>query len=211
MLDIDCERSKKVKYKNLWANANLIRSLPAIIAYCLSKNKEIISKDILAWVNDADLEYLSYSTGRYLNWLLVYKKAFRNVFYNRIGGRLCPRFLNILYPRLNSLYLSTQNIGAGLLIMHGFSTLVMAKSIGENCTINQQVTVGFKNTPVPPVIGNNVRIGAGAIVIGEIHIGDNTTIGAGAVVTKSVPNDCVVVGNPAFILKRNGLTVNQPL
>ena len=62
-----------------------------------------------------------------------------------------------------------------------------------------------------PVIGDNVRVATGAIVIGGITIGDNVIIGAGAVVVKDVPPDCVVVGNPARIVKKNGFRVNIPL
>ena len=51
----------------------------------------------------------------------------------------------------------------------------------------------------------------GAIVIGDINIGDGTTIGAGAVVIKNVPPHCVVVGNPARIIKRNGIRVDETL
>ena len=62
-----------------------------------------------------------------------------------------------------------------------------------------------------PTIGNNVKICAGAIVIGDVHIGDNSTIGAGAIVLKDVPDNCIVVGNPARIIKRNGNVVNEAL
>lgn len=56
-----------------------------------------------------------------------------------------------------------------------------------------------------PTIGDNVRICAGAVVVGDINIGNNVTIGANAVVVKSVPDDCVVAGNPAYIICRKGL------
>lgn len=62
-----------------------------------------------------------------------------------------------------------------------------------------------------PVIGDNVKICANAIVIGGITIGDNVTIGAGSVVTKSVPSDCVVAGNPARIIRRGGVRCDEPL
>ena len=55
-----------------------------------------------------------------------------------------------------------------------------------------------------PTIGSNVVIGAGAIILGAIHIGDNSRVGAGAVVTKSVPPDTTVVGNPSWIIRREG-------
>lgn len=53
-----------------------------------------------------------------------------------------------------------------------------------------------------PVIGDNVKICTGAIVCGDITIGNNVIIGAGSVVFKSIPDNCVVVGNPARIIKR---------
>ena len=57
-----------------------------------------------------------------------------------------------------SMYIETPEIGGGLFIQHGFATMIAAKSIGENCWINQQVTVGYKGSKIPPVIGNNVTI-----------------------------------------------------
>lgn len=50
-------------------------------------------------------------------------------------------------------------------------------------------------------IGSNVFIGAGAIILPGIEIGDNVIVGAGAVVTKDIPNDSLVVGNPAKVIK----------
>lgn len=62
-----------------------------------------------------------------------------------------------------------------------------------------------------PVIGKNVRVATGAIVIGDVRIGDNVVIGAGAVVVKDVPDNCVVVGNPARIVKKDGIKVDIKL
>jgi serine O-acetyltransferase len=61
------------------------------------------------------------------------------------------------------------------------------------------------------IIGNNVRIGTGAIVLGNIYVGDNVNIGAGAVVVKNVPSNCTVIGNPAYIVKENGIKVSKKL
>lgn len=60
-----------------------------------------------------------------------------------------------------------------------------------------------------PSIGNNVMITTNAIVIGNINIGDNAIIGAGAVVTKDVPPNAVVVGNPQRILKIQDINMNE--
>lgn len=79
--------------------------------------------------------------------------------------------------------------------------------IGDNCKIGQNVTIGGRGKPGCPIIGNNVEIGAGALVLGDISIGDNSIIGAGAVVLHSVPSNAVVVGNPARVIKINGVKV----
>lgn len=74
--------------------------------------------------------------------------------------------------------------------------------IGDNVKIGAHVVIGGRNeNPVVPHIGNNVEIGAGAILLGEITIGDNAIIGAGTVVLKSVPPHAVCVGNPGEIIK----------
>ncbi len=77
--------------------------------------------------------------------------------------------------------------------------------IGENCHINQNITIGGKsNLEVLPVIGNNVTLGAGSIVLGNIVVGNNATVGAGAVVVKDVPDNATVAGVPAVIIKIDG-------
>ena len=71
------------------------------------------------------------------------------------------------------------------------------------------VTIG--NWKGLPTIGDNVSVFCGAIVVGNITIGNNVIIAAGAVVVKSVPNNCTVVGNPAYIAKLNGKKVHIEL
>ncbi len=98
-----------------------------------------------------------------------------------------------------------------MFIQHGFATIISAKSIGRNCWINQQVTIGYTNATDCPTLGDNVVVNAGAIVIGNVTLGDRCRVGAGAVVVKSVPPDCTVVGNPARIVRRNGVRVDEAL
>ena len=79
----------------------------------------------------------------------------------------------------------------------------MGVVIHSKSTICQQVTIGGGNSRFPgvPVIGNNVYIAKGSIVMGGITIGNNVTIGANAVVTKPVPDNAIVAGVPAKILR----------
>jgi len=74
---------------------------------------------------------------------------------------------------------------------------VAAKSIGENCWINQQVTIGYGKGEEPPVIGDNVMITCGAKVLGRITVGDGAVIGANAVVIRDVEPGAVMGGVPA--------------
>jgi putative colanic acid biosynthesis acetyltransferase WcaB len=99
-------------------------------------------------------------------------------------------------------------IGKGLSLYHG-QALVVNKGtiIGENCVLRNGTTIGHKKLAdgsfsACPRIGNNVDIGANVCIIGGVTIGDNVIIGAGSVVTKDVPADCVVVGNPARVLEK---------
>ena len=113
-------------------------------------------------------------------------------------------FLSCIIPHLTSIHFITDSslIERGLILQHAFSTILFPEKMGENCQVWHNVTIGrAHNKGHRPRIGNNVKICAGAIVIGDIEIGDNVTIGAGAVVTKSIPANSVVVGNPACIIK----------
>lgn len=99
-------------------------------------------------------------------------------------------------------------IGKRFFIDHGFGVVIgETAEIGDNVTIFQGVTLGGTGKEKGkrhPTVGSNVVIGAGAIILGAIHIGDNARIGAGSVVTKSVPPDTTVVGNPSWIVRREG-------
>jgi len=61
------------------------------------------------------------------------------------------------------------------------------------------------------VILDNVVVHAGAKIIGAVTVGNNVIVGANAVVVKSVPDDCTVVGVPAYIIKRNGIKMRENL
>ena len=76
--------------------------------------------------------------------------------------------------------------------------------IGNNVHIDQNVTIGGTSKKIlVPVIGNDIYIGAGAIILGPIRIGNNVVIGANAVIVKDIPDGSLVVGIPGKIIKSN--------
>ena len=137
--------------------------------------------------------------------LMVNCLPFRNVFYFRMG--FDSRLLRWYTMGLQGLHImmNRNSIGGGMVVWHGDATIIKAKSIGKNFEVWQNVTIGVSkqfDDSTRPVIGDNVKICTGAIVCGDITIGNNVIIGAGSVVFKSIPDNCVVVGNPARIIKQ---------
>jgi serine acetyltransferase len=143
----------------------------------------------------------------------VFKLLMRNYNFQRIFIYRCDKYpiirktWKLLLKPNWSIELNAPKIGGGLVVYHNMGAVVSGDSIGKNATISQGVVIGYggagKGNVGRPTVGDNVRIGSNAIVIGAIHIGDNAIIGAGAVVTKDVPRGAVVVGNPQRILKIN--------
>lgn len=98
------------------------------------------------------------------------------------------------------------NIGKGSRFGYGGSAVVIhARAIiGKNCLISPAVTIGGRSRIYDvPVIGDNVFIGGGVKVLGNVKIGNNVVIGANAVVIHDIPDNCIVAGIPAKIIKTN--------
>lgn len=138
---------------------------------------------------------------------LVKCPEFRNLFYFRLGriGRILSRLSLFFLPKMLLLRfgIRREDLGGGLFIQHGFNTGITAEKIGENCWLNQNVTMGWEKDG-KPTLGNNVRLATYSIVLGKIHIGDNVTIGAGTTVVRDVPaNTLVVSQKPRYIPKEN--------
>ena len=112
----------------------------------------------------------------------------------------------IMYIIFNSSVPASCVIGKGSIFAYGgIGVVVHSRAIiGKKCMIGQGVTIGGKSGWYEvPIIGDNVYISAGARIIGPIAIGSNVIIGANSVVVKDVPDNCIVAGVPAKIIKEN--------
>ncbi len=98
-------------------------------------------------------------------------------------------------------------IGKKLMIDHGMGVVIgETAEIGDNCIIYHQVTLGGtgkEKVKRHPTIGNNVMIGCGSKVLGNINIGDHVKIGSNSVVLKNIPPNTTVVGIPGRMIEKN--------
>lgn len=193
-----------MELKKLLSARNFIRTLPVYICVLMSPHKSLIKMDI-----DRYCQITKFQGGLFtsLNWFLTNDKAFRNLLQHRLKNptRSLKCWVHyvvarMLWKPLDSLYINTIDIGGGLYIQHGFSTIISAKKIGENCRIFQQVTIGFRGEE-SPVLEDNVSVTCGAKVLGGITMHKNSIAAAGAVVLKDVSENAIVGGVPAKLIK----------
>lgn len=133
---------------------------------------------------------------------LVFCRCARTALLRGIPG--VPQLLSYANLVLFGLQITPKcEIGPGLFLPHTVGTVLGAWKIGSNVTIFQNVTLGAKEVDMTfssnllPVIGDHVTIGAGAKILGAVHVGNNVIVGANAVVVHSVEPDMTVVGIPA--------------
>lgn len=130
-----------------------------------------------------------------------------------LGIPFIPRFISQFSRFLTGIEIHPgATIGKGVFIDHGMGVVIGETAIvGDYALIYQGVTLGGTGKECGkrhPTLGENVVVGAGAKVLGNIQIGNNVRIGAGSVVLREVPSDCTVVGIPGRIVYRSGVKVN---
>ncbi|MGV2829184.1 serine O-acetyltransferase [Myxosarcina sp. GI1(2024)] len=156
------------------------------------------------------------------NWLevLVCYPGLHALFLHRfahwlycIGIPFFPRFVSHLARFLTGIEIHPgAQIGRGVFIDHGMGVVIGETAIvGDYTIIYQGVTLGGTGKETGkrhPTLGENVVVGGGAKVLGNIQIGNDVRIGAGSVVLKDVPSNCTVVGIPGRVVYRSGVKVD---
>jgi serine O-acetyltransferase len=165
-------------------------------------------------------DYRRYSQRKGNLWRYAYKAAanagFRAVCLYRLGAWLLQHNLRtlagmterVMHHACHCWISVTAEIGPGLLIAHVGGLVIGGKTrIGQNCDVRQNVTFGGNFSKVAedgrtqPWVGDQVSVGAGAVVLGPVRIGSNVIIGANSVVTRDVPDNVIVFGVPAEVIK----------
>ncbi|MDO8412669.1 MAG: serine acetyltransferase [Gallionellaceae bacterium] len=169
------------------------------------KEKSWFVRNIRIFMEPGTIAVIVYRYGRWVHDLPVpVIKQILNLFY-LVGKAFVVLGLGIYIP-------VRANIGKGFTI-HNFSGIFICEAtIGENCIVFQNVTIGhLRGQPGPPRLGNNVFLGAGAKVLGQITLGNNVAVGANSVVIGDVPDNCTVMGVPARIIARETQWIDEKL
>ncbi len=185
----------------------MIQSKKELVEYIQSDNCWLLPNSYKQKIWEKIADYPVYELRKYLEYLRK-----QEYYINTANGSKIKALQGLIYERKKNklgmklgIEISPNTFGKGLSIYHSGCIIVnSAVKIGENCKLHGSNCIGNNGkTDKVPHIGNNVDIGFGAIIIGDVEIADDVVIGANAVVNHSVYEvGCTVVGAPARIVKR---------
>ena len=178
--------------------------IPHYFLYLLSslETKNLINSDIQEMNRRLKIN-------KSLFYYLLVQKPYRNLFYYRITtnkNKIFVKFLKLFISEYPLFRITAKYIGPYAYVLnHPYATTINANTIGSNFTLCHLTTLGNKKhgrNDLVPTIGNNVSLGVNVTIIGDVKIGNNVVVGAGSVVVSDIPDNCVVVGNPAKIIRK---------
>ncbi|CAD9197677.1 serine O-acetyltransferase [Acinetobacter bohemicus] len=135
-----------------------------------------------------------------------------NFFYERKIPLIPKLLVYFNYFLFNSFIPASTKIGKNSKFAYGGIGVVLHSKaiIGNRCIIGQGVTIGRKLSSIGiPIIGNDVYIAAGSRLLGDIKIGSNVIIGANSVVIHNIPDNCIIAGSPAKVVKKIDVSIYE--
>jgi len=134
------------------------------------------------------------------------ERLYKRIKWFALPVKLIHRILDYFIKFVHHVDIDDARLGGGFYIGHVGTIYIGPTTIGKNCSLSHNVTIGIGHSEGKeglPVIGENVWIGTGAIVSGAITVGNNVTIINGSILSRSVPDGCLVGGNPARVILQN--------
>ena len=141
-----------------------------------------------------------YRLGRYS------ESLYRRVKWLALPVVLVHRLMDYFVKYFHHVNIDDASLGGGFYIGHVGTIYIGPTTIGANCSLSHNVTIGIGHSEGKeglPVIGENVWIGTGSIISGAISVGNNVTVMNGSILSRSVPDGCLVGGNPARVILQN--------
>jgi serine O-acetyltransferase len=137
--------------------------------------------------------------------LLVKKRGFRNIYEYRMKqagfNGICINMFRFFFRPADGIYIHG-DIEGGLRVNHDYM-VISVEHAGHDFVVQQGVTIASLKRGKKPSFGDDVYIGANALILGECQIGSHVNIGAGAfILNQDIPDNCTVVGNPCRIIPR---------
>lgn len=199
MVIVNVKDFKKSLFKTLREMLYYVRfSFHYITYFCF--NNDFVKEDLKCYNRSLFKSENKHS----LAFMLAKYPEFRNLFlYRYRSHKILVCLLSLIAHSDKTFRINVDYLGKSPMFYHSFATILNCKYIGDNFIVRNNTTIGNKHDDdnEKPIIGNNVNVGANSVIIGEIKIGNNVVIGAGSVVVKDIPDNCVVAGNPAKIIK----------
>lgn len=116
-------------------------------------------------------------------------------------------FFNYISKMIHHVDICDADIGPGFYISHVGTILIGPTKIGSNLSITHNVTIGVGHRSgkagIPISLGDNVWIGTGSVISGDIRVGNDVTISSGSIISRDLPDGCLAGGNPGRIILRN--------